>query len=106
MVTFRCERLTVEPRRKTAKRVGETRRSRESPMMLTIHEHPDLGRIELAKGAPEEIVPRCESLTPDQVEAIMTSNAAMAERGLRVLGFAWRRDVDRPLEFAGLVGLR
>ncbi len=96
----------VRVRRKTAKRVGETRRSRESPMMLTIHEHPDLGRIELAKGAPEEIVPRCESLTPDQVEAIMTSNAAMAERGLRVLGFAWRRDVDRPLEFAGLVGLR
>jgi Ca2+-transporting ATPase len=96
----------VRARRKAAKRVGEKRRSPDSPMMLTIHQHPDLGRIELAKGAPEEIVPRCGGLDPGQVDAIMENNGKMAGRGLRVLGFAWRRDSTAPLEFAGLVGLR
>jgi Ca2+-transporting ATPase len=37
---------------------------------------------------------------------IMEGNARMAGRGLRVLGFAWRRDPEKPLEFAGLLGLR
>src|SRR5262249_34577780 len=55
-------------RRKAAKRIGEKRRSPDSPMMLTIHDHPELGRIELAKGAPEEIVPRCRALSGEQTE--------------------------------------
>jgi Ca2+-transporting ATPase len=96
----------VRSRRRTAKRVGERRRSAESPIMLTVHEHPELGRIELAKGAPEEVVARCSGLDQAARGAIMEENAAMAGRGLRVLGFAWRREPQPVLEFAGLIGLR
>jgi Ca2+-transporting ATPase len=75
-------------------------------MMVTIHEHPELGRIELAKGAPEEVVPRCTDLGRKEIARILGENEAMASRGLRVLGLAWRSDLDRPLQFVGLVGLR
>ena len=74
-------------------------------MMLTTHQHPDLGLIELAKGAPEEVIPRCADLTEPEARAAMLENERMASRGLRVLAFAWRRDPNAPLEFAGLVGL-
>jgi Ca2+-transporting ATPase len=96
----------VRTRRKAAKRIGERRRSPDLAMMSTIHQHPELGRIELAKGAPEEVVPRCGGLSTRRIEEIMEGNAKMAGRGLRVLGFAWRRDSAESLEFAGLLGLR
>jgi Ca2+-transporting ATPase len=96
----------VRARRRAAKRIGERRRSAESPIMVTIHEHPELGRIELAKGAPEEVVPRCTDLGAKEIARILGENEAMASRGLRVLGLAWRSDLGRPLQFAGLVGLR
>jgi Ca2+-transporting ATPase len=96
----------VQSRRKAAKRIGEQRRSAESPVMLTIHEHPELGRIELAKGAPEEVLARCGDLEPDRIGQLAAANDAMASRGLRVLGFAWRRVSNGALTFAGFVGLR
>jgi Ca2+-transporting ATPase len=96
----------VRTRRKAAKRIGERRRSPDMPMMSTTHDHPELGRIELAKGAPEEVVPRCRGLSAQRIDEIMEGNARMAGRGLRVLGFAWRRDSEQSLEFAGLLGLR
>ena len=97
-------------RRRQARRVREQRRSAELPMMVTVHEHPELGVIELAKGAPEPVVERCEDLSPREREEILARNDEMASRGLRVLAFAWRRDGHRdstePLVFAGLIGLR
>jgi Ca2+-transporting ATPase len=96
----------VRARRRAAKRVGERRRSKDSPIMVTIHQHPELGRIELAKGAPEEVVPRCTDLGRKEIAKILVENEGMASRGLRVLGFAWRSDLDRPMQFVGLVGLR
>ena len=97
-------------RRRQARRVREQRRSAELPIMVTVHEHPELGVIELAKGAPEPIVERCDDLSSQERAEILEHNDEMASKGLRVLAFAWRRDGSRsstePLVFAGLIGLR
>lgn len=77
--------------------------------MTTVHEHPDLGRIELVKGAPESIIELVRA-TVDEKKELHEMNDAMASRGLRVLALAWRRNgevgTDAPLELAGLVGMR
>jgi Ca2+-transporting ATPase len=97
-------------RRRAAKRVREQRRSAERHFMVTVHDHPELGTIELVKGAPEQVIARCDDLTPAEAQHLLATNDAMAARGLRVLALAWRRDGDPtktgPLSFSGLVGLR
>jgi P-type Ca2+ transporter type 2C len=99
----------VGTRRRTARRVGEERRSAERLFMVTVHDHPELGRIELVKGAPEHVLRRCPLSDEARAEALR-QNEAMACRGLRVLSLAWRsiRDPrnDAQLSFTGLVGLR
>ncbi|MDI1477868.1 cation-transporting P-type ATPase [Polyangium sp. y55x31] len=101
----------VRRRRGAAKRVREERRSAERPFMVTVHEHPDLGRIELVKGAPEPVIERA-SVDPEGRARLLAMNDAMASRGLRVLALAWRKDGDEtksheaPLVLAGLVGMR
>ncbi|WP_437930271.1 cation-transporting P-type ATPase [Sorangium sp. So ce291] len=96
-------------RRLAARRVSEERRSPERAFMVTVHDHPELGHIELVKGAPEQVVARCEALGEARGE-VLRRNEAMASRGLRVLALAWRQngrpDNDAPLVLAGLVGLR
>ncbi|MCA9262741.1 MAG: HAD-IC family P-type ATPase, partial [Planctomycetales bacterium] len=74
------------------------------------------------KGAPEVVLSRCMTelrdgaigkLTEERRAAIMQANSAMAARALRVLGFAYRRDVnthdvavnESELIFAGLMGM-
>ncbi|WP_437871067.1 HAD-IC family P-type ATPase [Sorangium sp. So ce363] len=105
----------VSARRLAARRVSEARRSAERAFMVTVHDHPELGHIELVKGAPEQVVARCDAPPPregagDERGEVLRHNDAMASRGLRVLALAWRQngrpDNDAPLEFAGLVGLR
>ncbi|WP_437592549.1 HAD-IC family P-type ATPase [Sorangium sp. So ce1000] len=105
----------VSARRLAARRVGEARRSAERAFMVTVHEHPELGHIELVKGAPEQVVARCDAPPRreggcDERGEALRHNDAMASRGLRVLALAWRQngrpDNDAPLELAGLVGLR
>ncbi|MCC6552233.1 MAG: cation-transporting P-type ATPase [Polyangiaceae bacterium] len=100
----------VLERRRAARRVGEERRAAGRAFMTTIHEHPELGEIELVKGAPEQVVALCRDLDPAAAAEALRQNAAMASRGLRVLAFAWRHDGrpgnPAPLAFAGLVGLR
>src|SRR5262249_52846767 len=76
------------------------------PIMITVHDHPDLGRIELVKGAPELVVDQSSELDDADRAALLTENAAMAARGLRVLALASRRINDEFLHFAALVGLR
>ncbi|MDI1445372.1 cation-transporting P-type ATPase [Polyangium sp. 6x1] len=89
----------VRRRRGAAKRVREERRSAERPFMVTVHEHPDLGRIELVKGAPEPVIERA-SVEPSERARLLAMNEAMASRGLRVLALAWRKDGE-PLQRAG-----
>ncbi|WP_437535254.1 cation-transporting P-type ATPase [Sorangium sp. So ce726] len=103
----------VSARRLAARRVSEARRSAERAFMVTVHDHPELGHIELVKGAPEQVVARCDAPREgagDERAEVLRHNDAMASRGLRVLALAWRQngrpDNDAPLEFAGLVGLR
>ncbi|WP_437970216.1 cation-transporting P-type ATPase [Sorangium sp. So ce260] len=100
----------VSARRLAARRVSEERRSAERAFMVTVHDHPELGHIELVKGAPEQVVARCDAPRGAGRGEVLWQNDAMASRGLRVLALAWRRngrpDNDAPLELAGLVGLR
>lgn len=66
------------------------------------------------KGAPEAVADLCH-LPPDMRERVMAQAAALADRGLRVLGVAKARHLstqdwpaiqhDFPFEWVGLVGL-
>jgi Ca2+-transporting ATPase len=75
--------------RRRLRRVREERRSADRPFMVTVHDDPELGRIELIKGAPEQVVDLSD-LDPASASAVRAQNEAMASRGLRVLGAAWR----------------
>ena len=92
--------------RRRARRVREERRSAERAFMVTVHDDPELGRIELIKGAPEQVVPLCE--LEDRGARALRENEAMASRGLRVLACAWRRQSIEGGRwvFLGLIGLR
>ncbi len=96
-------------RRRALQRVSEERRSAERAFMVTVHEHPDLGRIELVKGAPEQVIQLVAASAAEKQE-LCAMNEAMASRGLRVLALAWRRngdiEKDAPRTLAGLVGMR
>lgn len=59
------------------------------------------------KGSPELVLEQCthlqvgdraQPLTPDQREEILQANNAMAQRGLRVLGMAWKEMENIPAE--------
>jgi P-type Ca2+ transporter type 2C len=95
----------VSGERRRARRVREERRSAEHPFMVTVHDVPGLGRVELMKGAPEEVLKLC---APEEgVTRALRENQAMASRGLRVLACAWRRSPDEGHHvFLGLIGLR
>lgn len=97
-------------RRNAAHRIREQRRTPERPFMLTIHDHPELGRIELIKGAPELIVSLAIGLSDNEKQDLLTQNDAMASRGLRVLAFGWRRGQQDNetfgYSFVGLIGLQ
>src|SRR5262249_53716689 len=87
-------------------RVAAELRSADRPFMITVHEHPTLGLIELVKGAPEEVVKRCR-FTAEERANVLAENQALASRGLRVLALGWRKSgpEGRSYGFAGLVGL-
>ncbi|HRI65692.1 MAG TPA: cation-transporting P-type ATPase [Polyangium sp.] len=100
----------VAERRSSVRRIHERRRTPDCAMMFTVHDHPDLGRIELVKGAPEQILTLATNLSELEKESVLTHNEILALRGLRVLGFAWRRaaEENEPFgySFAGLIGLQ
>ncbi|MGZ5504441.1 MAG: cation-translocating P-type ATPase, partial [Chthoniobacterales bacterium] len=93
----------------------------ERRRMSTLHETSE-GRILFMKGAPEVVLPRCDAIETSEgarefssrlrAEAI-AAEAAMADKGLRVLAFAVRRvpentareDYESHLTLAGVVGL-
>ena len=100
----------VYERRVAARRIHERRRSSNRAFLLTVHEHPELGRIDLIKGAPEQIIARLVTLSEAEKQSILQHNENLASCGLRVLAFAWRAGVHEEewsgFVFAGLVGLR
>jgi Ca2+-transporting ATPase len=85
----------------------------ERGFMATLHEHRGRKLI-FAKGAPERIVEMCGDGT--EQEEILSKARSFAEKGLRVLAFAWKEaaddqdelsqhDVESGMLFAGLQGM-
>jgi Ca2+-transporting ATPase len=73
--------------------------------MVTVHEDPELGCIDLVKGAPEQVIDLCD-LDRRGATCARRENEAMAGRGLRVLACGWRQRGAGRYTFLGLVGLR
>ncbi len=67
--------------------------SSEKKYMMTTHR----GEVQYIKGAPEMVVDLC-NLTKEERENILTQNASMAARALRILACAYR---DVPFDTAG-----
>lgn len=94
-------------------------RSDSCRFMATAH-HSAAGTLLAVKGSPPDVLDRCTAelsladhvpLLPQRREAIAQANAALAARGLRVLGFASREHANGPadpvsdLTWIGLAGL-
>jgi Ca2+-transporting ATPase len=107
-------------------RIAEKPFSSETKWMLTEHLLPDGSRLECAKGAPSRILQLSEyeswgegarPMTAERLQRWHETNTLLADKGLRVLGLAWRRMADDnpgaiPLQegsarwvFLGLVGI-
>ncbi len=106
-------------------RVDEIPFDSERRRLSTVHASRD-GPVLLSKGAVESLLPLCEStvegvegagavpLTPELRTRVLKAQDAMANAGMRVLAFAFRRlaeDIDpsrreERLVFAGLLGFR
>ncbi len=99
-------------------------RSEEHPFMVTVHQWDEETLLKAVKGSPHDVLDRCSHyagdgeirpLGEDQRDAIELENLRMAGSGLRVLGFAYSKDVhddskerggDAPgYIWTGLVGL-
>lgn len=96
-------------------RVGEIPFDSERKSMTTIHHCGD-GYVAFTKGALDGLLPKTANTTTDGQARWMQRGDAMAEQGLRVLGFAMRRLPDLPatlepqavecdLQLIGMVGL-
>ncbi len=116
-------RLGVHEGRKA--RVGEAPFDSVRKMMSTLHAEADGGVVQYTKGAPDEVLARCDRILADGAEQPMTDewraqvlseNARMANKALRVLAAAYRKhgalpqdaspeSLEQSLVFVGLVGM-
>jgi sodium/potassium-transporting ATPase subunit alpha len=113
---------TVLPIMAEPQRADEVPFDADRMRMSTVHALRD-GPLLCCKGAPETVTPLCNRLlvdgeprpfTPELRGKILAAQEAMAERGLRVLAFAYRRlqpqwkheSLEQDLVCAGLVGLQ
>jgi calcium-translocating P-type ATPase len=104
-----------------ARRLDEVPFDADRMRLSTVHDMPS-GPTLWCKGAPESVLPLCSRihvegdarpLTAGLCKEISAAQEAMAERGLRVLAFAyrplergWAHDgLEQQLVFSGLVGL-
>ena len=80
-------------------RIGEAPFDSGRKMMSTVHRMTDGTVIQFTKGAPDEVLHRCESwwdgerilpMTEEKRQEILTANKAMADQALRVLCGAQR----------------
>ena len=102
-------------------RTGEIPFDSERKRLSTVHAAPE-GQVLYCKGAPEVVLPRCTRATmnegsvellADLATTFRAAAEAMAEKGLRVLAFAWRElpasfelaNAEVEMTLAGLVGL-
>jgi Ca2+-transporting ATPase len=105
-------------------RIEEIPFSSERKRMTTVHDEPDGRRVAYMKGAPEEVISRCESrlteagavpFTPQEREQALEANRKMADSALRVLGVAMKpvpeqatccgEEDERDMTFLGLMGM-
>ncbi len=118
-------KLLKDVLKKEEVRIGEAPFDSMRKMMSTVHRKVDESLIQYTKGAPDEILKRCEyafvegkevELTEELREKIMADNKSMADKALRVLGAAYRNwgkeperyepeYLEKKLVFVGLVGM-
>ena len=89
-------------------RVGEAPFDSMRKMMSTVHQQEDGSFLQYTKGAPDEIIRRCDSylkegkvlpLTVEAEQEILAANQGMTREALRVLGAAMRRHEKKPDSF-------
>jgi calcium-translocating P-type ATPase len=102
-------------------RVNEVPFDSQRKRLSTVYATPE-GLVLYCKGAPEVVLPRCGrvamdggtvELSADRAATFRTAAEAMAEKGLRVLAFAWRElpegfelvNAEAEMTLAGLIGL-
>ncbi len=108
-----------------APRVGEAPFDSMRKMMTTLHREKDGGIVQCTKGAPDEVLARCDALlengqavpmTDERRARVLAANKAMADRALRVLAAATKVHADLPgdtspetletgLTFVGMAGM-
>lgn len=113
------ERVAAEPR------VAEIPFDSDRKLMTTVHRLANGDYLVAVKGAPDELLKRCNQillanqekpLTDNERKEILTNNTKMAKQALRVLGMAYKyvkavptemtsEAVETQLVFAGLVGM-
>ena len=118
-----AQRMGVLDNRKA--RVAEAPFDSVRKMMSTLHAEADGGVIQYTKGAPDEVLARCDRILIDGQEQPMTDahreqvlaeNTRMANKALRVLAAAHRKhgalpqdaspeNLEQSLVFLGLVGM-
>ena len=90
-------------------RRGEAPFDSERKMMTTVHALPRGGFVQYTKGAPDEVLKRCDSaarggkivpMTDELRRELLEENRGMANRALRVLAAAYREDPDLPADFS------
>ena len=102
-------------------KINEVAFDTDRKRLSTIHQTPK-GVVLYCKGALEKVLPLCKQLqqgdsilemTTDERKKIVQAQESMADKGLRVLAFAWREidearnseSQENSLIFCGLVGL-
>ena len=118
LVQLAADALPALPR---SPRVNEIPFDSERKRLSTVHAAPE-GQVLYCKGAPEVVLPRCiraamnggsVALSDELAATFRTAAETMAEKGLRVLAFAWRElpesfelaNAEAEMTLAGLIGL-
>jgi len=104
---------------KSMPRIDELPFDSSRKLMTTIHKSNDK-RLAYVKGAPDIIIEKCNriningtvrKITPNDKKDILEHNLGMANKALRVLGFAYReisnkeKKIEEELIFVGLMGM-
>ena len=118
LVQFAADAMPALPH---SPRLNEIPFDSQRKRLSTVHAAPE-GQLLYCKGAPEVVLPRCAratmnggsiKLSPELAATFRTAAEAMAEKGLRVLAFAWRElpesfelaNAEAEMTLAGLIGL-